>query len=37
VTRAIIIFRNMLMPLGGHPLRDSFNRENIPASGAARR
>jgi len=21
----------MLIPLGGHPLRDSFNRENIPA------
>jgi hypothetical protein len=31
VTRAIIIIRNMLIPLGGHPLRDSFSRENIPS------
>jgi hypothetical protein len=26
----IVIFRNMLISLGGHPPRDSSSRENIP-------
>src|SRR4029077_2765394 len=34
VTRAIMIFRNMLIPLGGHPPRDSPSRENIPTEFA---
>jgi hypothetical protein len=35
VTRAIIIFRNVLIPLGGRPLRDSFSSEIIPTFGGA--
>jgi hypothetical protein len=29
-----MIFRNMLIPLGGHPPRDSPSRENIPTGFA---
>jgi hypothetical protein len=34
VTKAIIIVRNMLITLGGHPPRDSPSRENIPTGFA---
>src|SRR5713226_9470274 len=35
VTRAIIIFRNVLILLGGRPLRDSFSSEIISTIGGA--